>query len=129
MSLKESVSPKLSKSLLACLWYYLIILLNSEHSTYWSSLSLLILVIYVCLLFSWPAWLEVYQFYCSFQRTIVWFHSFSLLLSVFNFINFCSSSLLFSSADFGFNLFFSFWFPKMEVILDFCVFFFPHVYT
>ena len=31
------------------------------------------------------AWLEIYQFYCSFQRTRFWFHSFSLLISCFQF--------------------------------------------
>lgn len=46
---------------------------------------------FVCFLFySWIAWLELYQYYWSFQKSCFCFWSLCPVFSVLNFFNFCS---------------------------------------
>ena len=66
--------------------------LISLRSVVMTPLSFLILLTYVFPPHPRPpppmpslAWLEVYYFYCSFQRTTVWFHRFSLVISCYRF--------------------------------------------
>jgi len=85
----------------------LIIFCISVESVVISPFSFPILLIWALSLyfFSWWAWLRVYQFYGSFQRTNFWFHWSSLLFSLSLFHLFLLW-FFFLSANFGFCLFF-----------------------
>lgn len=80
-------------------------------------LTLSFMVLVICVLFlSWLTWLD-YQFYCIFKETAFVFID-CLLISCFNFFNFCFDfHYLLSSASFGFNLLFFLQYPKWKVRL------------
>ena len=69
-----------------------------------SSVSCVILVI--CIFFYSLSWQRPFNFIDLYKEPTSGFIDFSLFISYFNFIDFCSNAFFFTSAQFGFNFLF-----------------------
>ena len=99
---------------------YFILLFVSKRFLVMPSVSFVILVI--CIFFYSLSWQRPFNFIDLYKEPTSGFIDFSLFISCFNFIDFCSNSFFFTSTQFGFNFLFlvenkDYWF---YILLFYC---------